>query len=61
MQAIIADVMKLEAIVNKINTATNDKQANDPPMREAVAALYDSLDMLKERAGLTDNGWREAE
>lgn len=60
MKTIIADLMKLEAIVNKINAATNDDQTKDPALREAVSSLYDSLDMLKDRAGLGDDGWRVA-
>lgn len=60
MQAIIADVMRLEKVLEKINSTTEEVQTKDYPLNQAVAAMFDALDMLKERAGLTDNGWREA-
>ena len=60
MQVIIADVMRLEKALDKINSATEAVQTEDYPLNQAVAAMFDALDMLKERAGLTGNGWREA-
>lgn len=60
MQTIIPDVLKLEKLLEKIDSATSNDQAEDHPLREAVSSIYDALDMLKERAGLGDDGWREA-
>ena len=60
MQAIIADVMKLEKLVKGINESTLEAQDNDYSLGQAVSSMFDALDVLKERAGLTDDGWREA-
>ena len=60
MQVSVADLMKLEATINRINVATSDDQAEGFPLNQAVAAMFDALDVLKDRAGLGDDGWREA-
>ena len=60
MQAIIADVMKLEKLVKGINESTLEDQDNDYQLSQAVSSMFDALDVLKERAGLGDDGWREA-
>ena len=60
MQAIIADVMKLEKLVKGINESTLEDQDNYYSLGQAVSSMFDALDVLKERAGLTDDGWREA-
>ena len=60
MQAIIADVMKLEKLVKGINESTLEAQDNDYSLGQADSSMFDALDVLKERAGLTDDGWREA-
>ena len=60
MQAIIADVMKLEKLVKGINESTLEAQDNDYSLGQAVSSMFDALDVLKDRAGLGDDGWREA-
>ena len=60
MQAIIADVMKLEKLVKGINESTLEDQDNDYQLSQAVSSMFDALDVLKDRAGLGDDGWREA-
>lgn len=60
MQKIIADVMRLEKALNSIHEATIDDQSEDHLLNQAVASIRDSLDVLKERAGLADDGWKEA-
>ena len=60
MQVSVADVMKLEKLVKGINESTLEDQDNDYSLGQAVSAMYDALDVLKDRAGLGDDGWREA-
>ena len=60
MQAIIADVMKLEKLVKGINESTLEAQDNDYSLGQVVSSMFDALDVLKDRAGLGDDGWREA-
>ena len=60
MQVSVADVMKLEKLVKGINESTLEDQDNDYSLGQAVSSMFDALDVLKERAGLTDDGWREA-
>ena len=60
MQVSVADVMKLEKLVKGINESTLEDQDNDYSLGQAVSSMFDALDVLKERAGLTGNGWREA-
>ena len=60
MQAIIADVMRLEKLVKGINESTLEDQDNDYQLSQAVSSMFDALDVLKDRAGLGDDGWREA-
>ena len=60
MQVSVADVMKLEKLVKGINESTLEAQDNDYSLGQAVSSMFDALDVLKERAGLTDDGWREA-
>ena len=58
MQAIIADVMRLEKLVKGINESTLEDQDNDYSLGQAVSSMFDALDVLKDRAGLGDDGWR---
>ena len=60
MQVSVADVMKLEKLVKGINESTLEAQDNDYSLGQAVSSMFDALDVLKDRAGLGDDGWREA-
>lgn len=60
MKNVIVEVLKLEAVAKRIDGATSGDQVADHQLREAVSAIFDSLDLLKERAGLSDDGWRDA-
>ena len=60
MQVSVADVMKLEKLVKGINESTLEDQDNDYSLGQAVSSMFDALDVLKDRAGLGDDGWREA-
>ena len=60
MQVSVADVMKLEKLVKGINESTLEDQDNDYSLGQAVSSMFDVLDVLKDRAGLGDDGWREA-
>ena len=60
MQVSVADAMKLEKLVKGINESTLEDQDNDYQLSQAVSSMFDALDVLKDRAGLGDDGWREA-
>lgn len=60
MQVSITDIIRLEKLVTKINEETLEAQDSDYSLGQAVSSMFDALDVLKDRAGLGGDGWREA-